>query len=174
MMTFRDPGTCAGRQRGVALAVGLVLLAAITILAISGIMMATSDLRMAASYQRQEKAFQAAEAGIEEGMYVAKVASLATTDPTDINSPYEYVPPPCQAGTTADEQEPAIAAGTSGDEYCYRLRYAGEANQTTPPVEGFSLGTAVRAFHLDIESTGESDDGRSVHSQGFYIIGPAG
>lgn len=161
-------------QRGVALVVGLVLLLAITILAVSSVMMATSDLRMAASYQRQERAFQAAEAGIEQGMYVAKIASLATTDPTDISSPYEYVPPACQDGTTDDTQEPAIGAGTSGDEYCYRLRYIGEANQTTPPVEGFSLGTAVRAFHFEVEATGQADDGRSVHRQGFYIIGPSG
>jgi type IV pilus assembly protein PilX len=171
--------SCKGRsgpvdQRGVALVVGLVLLLAITILAVSSVMMATSDLRMAASYQRQERAFQAAEAGVEQGMYVAKIASLATTDPADINSPYEYVPPACQDGTTADTQEPAIASGTSGDEYCYRLRFIGDATQTTPPVEGFSLGTAVRAFHFEVEATGQAEDGRSVHTQGFYIIGPSG
>jgi Tfp pilus assembly protein PilX len=174
MSSFNNGPCVRRRQDGIALVVGLVLLLAITILAVTGVMMATGELRMAASYQRQERAFQAAEAGVESGIYRAKVASLATTSPTDPTVPFEYVPPACVAGTTPDAQVPTINAGTEGDQYCYRLRYVGDANQTTPPVEGYSLGSAIRAFHYEVDSTGESDDGRAEHAQGFYIIGPAG
>jgi len=168
------------RQRGVALVVGLVLLLAITILAITSVMLSTSELRMAGSYQRQERAFQAAEAGIEAGIYVAKVAKLDTAKAGSPDEAFEYVPDPCAAGTTAEAQTPAIPvgpgveAGASDDQYCYRLRYIGDANQTTPPVEGYSLGSLIRAFHFEVEATAESDDAQAVHDQGFYIIGPAG
>lgn len=175
MSSFNDRPCVRRRQDGIALVVGLVLLLAITILAVTGVMMATGELRMAASYQRQERAFQAAEAGVEAGIYVAKIASLATTSAADVTKPYEYVPPACVvADPTPDAQVPTIAAGTGGDQYCFRLRYVGDANQTTPPVEGYSLGSAIRAFHYEVDATGESDDGRAEHAQGFYIIGPAG
>jgi type IV pilus assembly protein PilX len=163
------------RQRGVVLVVALILLVAITILAVAGIWSATLDLRMASNNQRQERAFQAAETGIENSIQLARVASLGTSAPGNVNKRYEYRPTGCGAAdadsTTA--LDPAIAAGTSGDEYCYRIRYIGDAAQTAPPVEGFSLGTQVRPYHYETLSAGASDDGRSEHAQGFYIIGPA-
>jgi Tfp pilus assembly protein PilX len=165
----------ASAQQGVVLVVALILLVAITILAVAGVWSATLDLRMASNGQRQERAFQVAETGIENSIQVARAGSLGTSDPSDATKRFEYRPADCGLANANDANAPtpAISGGLGDDKYCYRIRYVGDAAQTAPPVEGYSLGTQVRPYHYETLSAGASEDGRSEHAQGFYIIGPA-
>ena len=70
----RDVGTRAlARQRGAALVVGMIMLAILTLLAITAMNTSSTELVMAGNEQFRERAFQMAEAGIEQA--VRKLAS---------------------------------------------------------------------------------------------------
>jgi type IV pilus assembly protein PilX len=58
------------RQRGAALVVGLILLAVLTLLAISGMNTASTELVMAGNEQYRQQAFQASETGIERELLI--------------------------------------------------------------------------------------------------------
>lgn len=136
------------RQRGAALAIGLILLLVLTILAVSGVVTATLELRMVSNQQQQENAFQAADSGIE--------IALAT-------EPFSTTVPQAATGTLPN-----------GDQYDYELRFVGDSSLPTVPT-GYSLGTGFQAYHFVVQSEGTSSGGAaSDHTQGFYVVGPGG
>ena len=59
------PNLAFKRQKGVALAVGLVVLLVLTLIGVSSMSVTTLELRMASNLQSKNHAFQAAEAGLE-------------------------------------------------------------------------------------------------------------
>jgi Tfp pilus assembly protein PilX len=152
-----------------ALIVALVLLLAVTVLAISGIIMATSELRMARNQRLQERAFQAAETGLERAYEsIANDEVLTTT--TIAGQPEGTVAFQGRASVAPDGgEDPA-----TNDQLEYRIIYEG----TSPSgdlIVGSSAGTNLSAYHFSIESSGYAPDGaQSDHVQGFYIIGPGG
>lgn len=155
------------QAQGAALPVALILLLAITIVAVSAVMFATSDLRMVANQQRQERAFQAAETGVEAAMREAAKIALSTTGPG--NTPFQYKPAEC-TGTSPTK----FPTGTQGDKYCYTIRYIGGSTTAAPLIEGFSLSGVVQGYHFESEAEAETPQGGAAdHTQGFYIIGPS-
>ncbi len=134
------------RQRGAALAVGLMLLLVLTILAVSGMNTSTVELQMAGNMQYAQNAFQAAESGIE--VAIAKPDELPT--------------------------EPTLALtgvpSSDSDKYKYEVKCDADTGWSWS-LESSIGETAV--YHYDIVSTGESARGaRSVHSQSYYFEGP--
>lgn len=153
-MTARHPirpRTPRGRERGAALAVGLILLLVLTVLAVSGVVTSTFQLRSVANQQQQERAFQAAEVGIERAL-AAPVAS--TSAPTVV------------ARTAVDTASP------TGDDFAYEVRPLGESDPpSSAPVGAVSAGIGLAAFHFEVAAEGFAPgEATSEHTQGFYVI----
>lgn len=139
------------RQQGAALVIGLILLLVLTILAVSGVVTSTLELRMVGNQQQQERAFQAAEVAVEE--------ALAN---------------PVLSTTTEEIQAPTAVPDAPGDEFEFRLQFAGES-PIGSGLTGYSIGSGFTAYHFAVDATGTSTGGAvSRHVQGFYIIGPGG
>jgi type IV pilus assembly protein PilX len=86
------------RQRGAALAVGLILLVVLTLLAFTGINAATTELAMAGNEQYRKNAAQASGAGIE--VAIARVGTVNTVPGTQVRRTEQF-----RSGTTAEEYE---------------------------------------------------------------------
>jgi type IV pilus assembly protein PilX len=159
----QESGSTRARQRGAALAIGLILLLVLTILAITGMSTATLELRMAGNKQYQERAFEAAEVGIERamnsGLYNTGVPTLCPG-------------PGCPQGNTVPNT--AVDAADR-DSFEFEMNFDTNTGATAVPGGGYSLGTGLQAYHFVIESTGESARGaESQNVQSFYIVGPGG
>lgn len=147
-------------ERGAALIVGLILLLVLTILAISGMVMATSELRMSGNQQQQELAFQAAETGLEQAYVSADFNASLVQNPCGLAADGQ----PC-APTDVDPLNPSMGR------YSWEIRPDGDEEVSGTAV-GMSIGT-FQAFYFVAESDGEGPgNARSVHNQGFYIVGP--
>lgn len=154
MMTMHKSTNIRG-QRGAALVIGLVLLVVITVLAVSGMNTATTELAMARNDQNAENAFQAAETGLEN--------ALAQGSFDEVMVLPQYV-------------------SASGHEFV-DARIDFESATEVVPDKAFSLGSGVRALNFVATSAATSArdpgnptdrDANAVHTQAFYVIGPAG
>ena len=141
-------------QRGAALIVGLILLLAVTVLAIAGMNTATTELALARNNQNFENAFQAAESGLENSL------SATAFDTT--------MAPPV---TTTINAHDAVTA---------QVEFEGTS---IVPDKAFSLGvgSGVAAYHFTSTATATSlrnpnqssdRDTDAVHTQSFYVVGP--
>ena len=143
------------RERGAALAVGLILLLVLTILAVATLSTSTLDLRMAANAMFTTNAFEATERGID--------VAIQTTVP-NTTTPTITVPV-------------TVAPGTNGDTYTYTVRFNPANGVTAVPSGGFSLGSGVgfNAFHFDVQSTGTAaSSSNTTATQSYYVVGPSG
>jgi type IV pilus assembly protein PilX len=141
--------TSPHRQRGAALAVGLILLLVLTLLAVSGMNTASTELIMAGNEQYRQRAFQAASTGVERAL---------STLPS---APQLRNPPP---------SAPAAVTGEATDTYVTTTQYMGDDLN----IAGFSTGKFV-GFHYLITSDGTSSrNSRSEQLQGAYVIQSAG
>jgi type IV pilus assembly protein PilX len=144
--------TCPTRlvkQRGTALVIGLVLLAILTLLAITGMNTASTELMMAGGEQYRQNAFQAAETGIERA-----ITTLATVPQDGI----------------AVVAAPTLVPNSTTDRFATVSQYMGEDKD----VPGFSAGK-FSGLHYRIESTGTSArNANAVHEQGAYLVASAG
>jgi type IV pilus assembly protein PilX len=137
------------RQRGTALVIGLVLLAVLTLLAITGMNTASTELIMAGGEQYRQNAFQAAETGIERAIVV-----LPTV-------PQDGVPVVVA---------PTLVPNSTTDRFRTTSQYMGEDKD----VPGFSAGKFA-GLHYRIESSGTSlRNANALHQQGAYLIASAG
>lgn len=133
------------RQTGAALIIGLVLLAVLTVLAVSGVNMATLELNMAGNTQARELAFQAAETGIDR----------ALSGPIN----------PAVAQTYTD-----VALADGSYEFDASIACVGWSRV---PDRIFGEFGAARAIHYLASAEGRGPrNAVSRHSQGVYIIGP--
>ena len=64
--TIMHLGVLPGRDDGIATAVGMLVLATLTLLGTTGIMITATDLKIGGAHKASEAAFYAAEAGLEE------------------------------------------------------------------------------------------------------------
>lgn len=150
------PMTYKKKQEGAALVVGLVMLVVISVLAVSSINTATTELAMARNDMNYENAFQAAETGLENALAQGLFSTVADTTLTQNVSNNENV-------TSVISFEQA----------------------TIPPSDSaYSLNSGVSAYHFLATASAESKrtgvagaatdrDASAVHTQSFYIIGPA-
>jgi type IV pilus assembly protein PilX len=144
--------TCAthpARERGTALVVGLVLLAVLTLLAISSMNTASTELIMAGGEQYRQNAFQAAETGIERA-----ITTLGAV-------PQDGVPVVVA---------PTLVPNSTTDRFRTTSTYMGEDKD----VPGFSAGKFA-GLHYRIQSTGTSlRNANAAHEQGAYLIASSG
>lgn len=140
-------------QSGAALVVGLILLVALTLLALTSVNTASLDLIMAGNTQYQQKAFNASEAGIEQAW---QLNDQFQTDPA--------AQPAAVSGTVA---------GTDDDyEYAVRVQYNG-VPKDPPPGSRTSIAT-YDAIYFEITSEGSSGRGSAAtHMQRVYTPVPA-
>jgi Tfp pilus assembly protein PilX len=146
----------ADREAGAALVIGLLLLAVITVLAVSGMNTATTELAIARNVQGYENAFQAAESGLEHALAQGTYSTLASVTLSH------------------------AIAGTN-DTVTTTIEFDTE---TLVPDRAFSLGigSGISAYHFIATSRAESRrsasgttdrDSSAQHSQAFYVVGPA-
>jgi type IV pilus assembly protein PilX len=159
-------------NRGAALAVGLLLLAVLTILAVAGLSTATLELQMAGNQQYQERAFQAAEAGVEQAIAAAIFSTALPANYT----PASGTTPPLPIRGSGTQIAGCADQGKDPDEQCeYFIRYDEETGSTPVPGGGYSLGTGFEALHFVVDSYGvDRRDATSEHQHSFYIVGPGG
>jgi len=154
-MTRRNAGK-ACRASGVALVTVLLLLLAMTVLAIAGIATATVELQTAGNAQYHERAFEAAEHGVGRAVAVTDLSSAMTTRA------------PARPGCGGICRLPV-----TGDEYDYSLYHDDGALGVPYADGGHSIGTGVESHYFVVEAVGRSGRGaQSVHAQGFVVPGP--
>jgi type IV pilus assembly protein PilX len=141
------------KQRGAALVIGLVLLAILTLLAITGMNTSTTELIMAGNEQFRQNAFQASETGRE--MALKKLATI----PTD--------------GVKVTVPETPIVTGGK-ETYTTTSQYIGEDQD----IAGYKANAFI-GNHYMITSTGKSArNAQAEHEQGAFVIagggGPSG
>lgn len=142
------------RQRGVVLAITLILIMVLTLLGTSGLVASVLELRMAANTQYQARAFAAAEFAVEQAI---RTQGLSTS----ISYASPLVVPAAGAAP--------IVPGSSPDTYSYRVYF----DTTTAPLSGGEAAQGLRAYHFVVEATGTSSRGAAdTHVQGFYVLGP--
>lgn len=166
-------GPPARRPAGAALVIGLLLLAVITVLAISVISTATLEWQMAGNEQYQEQAFRAAEAGIEQAIAAADFTTDLAAITGRYAAPTSTAPIP-QRGTGTPiagcSDPPDAASGPC--EYFLRFDYA--TGPTAVPGGEPTLPTGLRAYHFVVDSFGVAGRGAYSHQiQGFYIVAPS-
>jgi hypothetical protein len=151
----------------------MLLLAVITVLAISVVSTASLELQMAGNEQYQEQAFRTAEAGIEQAI----AAGVFTTDLAAITAQYAAptsIEPIPQRGTgtpIAGCPDPPDAASGPCE---YFLRFDHATGPTAIPGGESNLGMELRAYHFVVDSFGIAGRGADSHQiQGFYIVGPS-
>jgi len=131
--------------------VGLVLLLALTVLAVASVRTARRDVNLSADAMYETEAFEAAERAIGIAILTA-------------------VPDPAPPAVTVHVPRP----GSNADSY--RVEFS-PANGVTDVPRGFSLGDGVgfTAFHFDVIATGTAANGSSTSvSQSYYVVGPPG
>ena len=161
----------ARRPTGAALVIGLLLLAVITVLAISVITTASLELRMTGNEQFQEQAFRAAEAGIEQAI----AAGGFTTDLAAIAAQYDdpTAPEPTpQRGSGTPIAGCPVPPDTASGPCEYFLRFDHATGATPIPGRDSMLDADLRAYHFVVDSFGVASRGASSHQvQGFYVVG---
>lgn len=134
------------RQRGAALVVALILLVALSLMAISSMNTASLDLIMAGNEQFRSRSFVAAEAGIEYAM--------------------DYAP----LNSNSDYTQSATAVGSGSDSFTYTLTRP-NGGEPEPVVGDSSMneGSGFSRISFRITSDGKSERGTaSRHIQELY------
>jgi type IV pilus assembly protein PilX len=156
-------GKSADRQQGAALIVGLVLLMALTVLAISTMRSSTMELTMAANAKYRESAFQFAEAGISGAVAaINSGASLPDAVIVDCNAVA------WGANVSISPVDPLHPNQPVQGTYQTRVCYRGDALP-----HGFS-NEKFKEYHFTVESRSATDQrgAQAQHTLGFYVIGP--
>jgi type IV pilus assembly protein PilX len=135
------------RERGAALAIGLILLVVLTLLAFTGMNAATTELFMAGNEQHRKSAAHAAGAGIEQA-----IANLRNV--------------PAVVGAAPRELDGNLRADSAIEQYQTDTVYIGdEAGLPQSSVDKFV------GMHFEIRSTGISARGaRDGQVQGLFVV----
>jgi type IV pilus assembly protein PilX len=126
------PSSTIHRQRGAALVVGMVLLLALTVMAIAGMSTASLELMMAGNEQYRGRAFQAAEVGVEQAYRFSTFNAV----------------------TGFFESRAGAVPNMNPDTYAWTVTMP-TGNGTSTPVIGNSVDK-FWTFHFSISSTGTS------------------
>ena len=149
------------RQSGAALVIGLVLLMALTLFAVSGMTVSTLDLRMADNAARSQQAFEAAESAVRAEIFEGQRLSLTGTEVRDDivrqNNAYAYNPP------EANSNDPLATVSV---DTVFRDVMAAPS--------GFEFDVGMRAYHFEVRAaaTTPAGDARSNQTAGFYVLAP--
>jgi type IV pilus assembly protein PilX len=136
-------------ERGAALVVALILLAAMSVLGITGMTTVVTELALARNFSNRQAAFEAAAAGID-------LALAAAPFPIDAPKTVDYSP-----------------LGRADYTVSATIRFR---ETTDVPLRGFSIGSAasgLEAYHYEIVSRGTApSNAQSTQRQGFFVLGP--
>jgi type IV pilus assembly protein PilX len=147
-MPALEPLSVRTRQRGAALAIGLILLVVLTLLAFTGINAATTELAMAGNEQYRKNASQTASAGIE-----VAIANLRTV--------------PTVAG--ASRTVTARPTPGSDDEYTTVTRFIGDEHGLPQS----SLDKFVGLHYSIVSNSTSYRNARDGQEQGVFVVAPA-
>ena len=152
------------RQRGAALAVGLILLVVMSMLGLSALRGSNIQVKLAANYQFKEIAFQAADENIRTTVHEAD--GVRPPPDGEQNILIEAINAPDTPPTRQ------ISDSTAGTQATATVTYDG--SRAAP---GFSLGAGDGAFvahryDIDAQATGPAPSARSNIRQGISRIGP--
>jgi len=138
------------RQRGAALAIGLLLLVALTLLALAGLRSAATALIMSGNQQYSSNSFQAAETGIE---IVYNSGAFNPGVPADV----------------LEGNVPGSATDT------YRVTTTPALNGDPQSALWGNSWNAFATYHFAIQSVGASARGTSAtNTQGIAVLAPFG
>jgi type IV pilus assembly protein PilX len=133
-------------ENGAALALGLLLLSVLTVLGVSGMSTVATELAMAGNTAYQQDAFQAAESGID--LALARAPSPGA---------------------------PIVVDATALGDGSYTAQASGACVLAAPVADRAFSTDVASAYHYEVVATGSGPRGaRSVHHQGFYVIGAPG
>jgi hypothetical protein len=154
-----------GHESGAVLAVGLILLAVVTILAVSAMATAVEERWLSGNHQFVEEALACAEAGLAEAIAVAPLSA----DPAQLAARYldpaAPNPVPRRGSGTAVSSCPAESLLSEARSE-YFLRFA-----ELTPLPDPDADPALREWHFVVDSYGTGARGASVGLQaGFYVI----
>ncbi len=137
------------RQRGAALAVGLILLLVITLLALSGMSSASLELMMAGNEQFRQDAFQAAEAGI------ADTIATGSFNPSD-------------------ESLQRTAIAISGSTATFDSRLTPELDGRAQPAIWGNRWDSFATYHFEVQSVGHGGarNAMATNMQGIAVLAP--
>jgi hypothetical protein len=147
-----EPRTRRG-ERGLALALCLLLLTLFTLLGLPTLAAAIVELRLAQNDELQDRAFQAAEYALHQAVQAAALATTDTYGAPQLTPATGTVPVP----------------GTAGDRYSFRLYFArampAAASDPAAPPSG------QLEFHFVVEGSGYAARGATdTHVQGFKVV----
>jgi len=145
-------------QQGAALVVGLILLVAVTLMALASMNTATLDLMMAANEQYRSRAFYAAETGVEVGFNNQAAFNTNSDFPMTAN----------------------VSTGAGNDAYRYSvtrppvgIHLPGQVVPTAP--SGNSLGTFGSVyFKMDVTGVSERNAADNVVQEVVEIVRTTG
>jgi hypothetical protein len=141
----------AGRERGAALVIALLLLVILTILALSGINTATTELAMAGNEQYRRNAAQAATAGIEQA--ITRLGSVPTS-----------------TGAAPTVVGPTLLPESESDRFSTSTRFIGDELGLPQSSADKFIG-----LHYQIDSTGTSlRNASDAQSQGVMVVAASG
>ena len=185
------PGRCVTRQRGVALAVGLIFLVILTVVGLAGMRMTTQQTLQAANYQFKTLTFQGSEGGIRNVMAEVRglipppayvdvndplqnilVRAISATVPVDLES---VDVPMTNPATDNPLSEPRINQPVvSPRARVGAVVYSDNPDGSGAPLVNYSLGGNVAAYRFTIRSVSRvpNTNARSDHQQGMERIGP--
>ncbi len=136
------------RQSGAALVVALILLVALSLMAISSMNTASLDLIMAGNEQYRSRSFVASEAGIEYAM------DFGTLD------------------TSSNFSQASTAVGSGSDTFSYTItRPNNGVPESAPEFNSLNAGSGVQRVTFRITSIGGSERGSTTtHTQEMYKV----
>lgn len=154
------------------LVVALCLLAALSVLAATGLHAALLELTMTGNQQERVKAFYAAEIGIEQALAASEFDTDPLANAARFVDPSAPDPLPRHGHGTPFNPCPAPPGAASGCEYF--IRFEPTATSTVLP-GGVSPDPGRRVYHFVVESVGMAGRGAQVQLlQGFYVVATAG
>jgi len=144
-------------QAGAALVVALILLVALSLMAISSMNTASLDLIMAGNEQYRSRAFATAEAAIERALLGGVY-----------DSSKDYY---SGGGTSAPATFVSTVSGTSDGYYYAITRPNNGLPEGAPDTNSLNGGTGYQSIHFRIEATGISErNARTVTAQQLYKV----
>ena len=169
IMTMLKAEIGAPQQGGAVLAVSLIMVAALSLLAMASISDGALELEIAGNDQYQTHAFYAAEAGIAQALAAGEfnTDSAASAEQFD-NSSSPNPTPRRGSGTQITNCENQSLRPADRCEYFVRPDLT---TGPTPLPGSDDINTGLAAYHFVIESFGVA--GRGAHAelaQGFYIV----
>ncbi|MEM9386115.1 MAG: PilX N-terminal domain-containing pilus assembly protein [Pseudomonadota bacterium] len=151
---FLNPITLR-RQRGAALIIGLVLLAVLTLLGITGVVTSSNDLRMMGSAREALNAFEATESAL-----AAAISSNEAIELEDTTAPGDEVRDP----VTFDLWQDGVVTSTA------TTTFTGFSDAV--PI-GWEQGASVTVhFQVDSATVTSQRGANADNTAGFYIVAP--